>query len=160
MTARYRPRLRALGPSVAALLLAACEGEDRGNGVEATNASGNMVVEAIEDPDSVNAAADRGAAMPPTDAWLGRWTGPEGLFLDIRPAPDGKAGHYLITNKDSLDRQADYQGVADGTTIRFVRDGADLTIRPGSGDATGFKYLAGKQECLIVIPGREGYCRR
>ena len=45
------------------------------------------------------------------------------------------------------------------STIRFVRDGKDLAIRPGNGDETGFKYLAGKQDCLIVIAGQEGYCR-
>jgi hypothetical protein len=59
----------------------------------------------------------------------------------------------------NLDRQGDYPGVAEGSTIRFVRDGKDLAIRPGKGDETGFKYLAGKQDCLIVVPGQEGYCR-
>ena len=41
----------------------------------------------------------------------------------------------------------------------IVRDGKDVAIRPGTGDETGFKYLAGKQDCLILIPGQEGYCR-
>lgn len=115
-------------------------------------------VEAIEEPDAVNGAVNETAGLP-TDDWVGRWTGPEGLFLDIQPSPDGKPGHYAITNKDNLDRQGDYGGVAEGTTIRFVRDGRDMVIRPGIGDETGFKYLAGKKDCLILVPGQEGYCR-
>lgn len=122
------------------------------------NGAAAPAVEAIEEPDAVNAAANEAAGLP-TDDWVGRWSGPEGLFLDIQPSPDGKAGHYAIANKDNLDRQGDYAGVAEGMAIRFARDGRDLTIRPGIGDETGFKYLAGRKDCLIVVPGQEGYCR-
>ncbi|MFZ2997333.1 hypothetical protein [Sphingobium sp.] len=116
-------------------------------------------MEARGDSDAVlrnNQVAD---VRLPTDEWVGRWNGPEGLFLDIQLSPDGKAGHYVLTNKDNLDRQDDYNGMADGSTIQFERDGKTLTIRPGKGDETGFKYLAGKGDCLIVIAGQEGYCR-
>ncbi|PJG47570.1 hypothetical protein CAF53_04435 [Sphingobium sp. LB126] len=115
-------------------------------------------VEAIDEPDAVTVGTNEVTGLP-TDDWIGRWNGPEGLFLDIQLSPDGKPGHYAITNKDNLDRQGDYGGVAEGTDIRFVRDGRDLTIRPGIGSETGFKYLAGRKDCLIVVPGREGYCR-
>ncbi|WP_236614779.1 hypothetical protein [Sphingobium baderi] len=127
------------------------------------NAAGNQAIQAgdvetIEDVDALgNGAPD--AARLPTDDWVGRWTGPEGLFLDIQPSPDGKPGHYAIANQDTLDRKENYSGLAEGATIRFIRDGHDLAIRPGKGSETGFKYLAEKQECLIVVPGREGYCR-
>lgn len=156
------PYRATLGGMAALLLLAGCaKSADEGNGANAVVA-GNMAapatVENIDDADTLGAAGNDVAALP-TDDWVGRWTGPEGLFLDIQPAPDGKPGHYAIANKDNLDRQADYSGVADGATIRFVRDGKDLAIRPGKGDETGFKYLAGKQDCLIVLPGQEGYCR-
>ncbi len=127
------------------------------------NAAGNQVAEAgnvetIEDMDALGNAAPEAPRLP-TDDWVGRWTGPEGLFLDIQPSPDGKPGHYAITNQDNLDRKGNYNGIAEGTTIRFVRDGKDLAIRPGKGAETGFKYLAGKDECLIVVAGSEGYCR-
>lgn len=115
-------------------------------------------VETIEDVDALGNGAPVGDRLP-TDDWVGRWTGPEGLFLDIQPSPDGKTGHYVIANQDTLDRKESYSGLADGATIRFVRDGQDLAIRPGTGSETGFKYLTEKKECLIVIPGREGYCR-
>jgi len=150
--------LRLILPSLgAALLLGGCaKGVD--NEAVANNASVPVHAEAIEDTDSVAAPDNAGAALP-TDEWVGRWTGPEGLFLDIQPAPDGKPGHYALANKDNLDREATYSGLADGATIRFVRDGRDLAIRPGTGAETGFKYLADKQDCLIVKPGEEGYCR-
>ncbi|HEX7742268.1 MAG TPA: hypothetical protein VF442_07520 [Sphingobium sp.] len=130
--------------------------------VENNSAANNMAqpptVEAIEEPDSVRGPENQAVGLP-TDQWVGRWTGPEGLFLDIQPSANGKPGHYAITNRDTLDRQADYAGVAQGAAIRITRDGEDVTIRPGTGDETGFKYLAGKQDCLIVVAGQEGYCR-
>ena len=134
--------------------------DNQAAGNEAVNETRPAIVEAVEEPDAVNAGAGAQADQGlPTDDWVGRWAGPEGLFLDIQPSPDGKRGHYAIANKDNLDRQGDYDGIAEGTTIRFVRDGKDRTIRPGTGDETGFKYLAGKKDCLIVVPGEEGYCR-
>ena len=140
-------------------LLAACADTDAPIPNNATEGPAPRV-EAIDDTDSRpgNLAAATPNAVP-TDQWLGRWTGPEGLFLDIQSSSDGKPGHYALTNQDTLDRQDDYQGIADGTTIRFVRDGEDRTIRPGTGAETGFKYLADKTDCLIVVPGKEGYCR-
>lgn len=105
------------------------------------------------------AAAPAAGAVPPTDAWVGRWLGPEGLFLDITKDASGGVGHYAIVNRDNLDREESYSGVAEGSTIRFVRDGKDLVIQPGTGADTGFKYLADKTDCLIVVKGSEGYCR-
>ncbi|QGP80961.1 hypothetical protein [Sphingobium sp. CAP-1] len=147
-------------PLLAALLLAGCT--QKADHSDAANAGASApMIETVDDADTVptNAAAAAADARLPTDDWVGRWTGPEGLFLDIQPSPNGKPGHYALTNRDNLDRQADYPGVADGATIRFVRDGQDLAIHPGKGDETGFKHLAGKADCLIVIARQEGYCR-
>lgn len=146
--------------SLAALLLLGGCGKGAEETTNATNTATNGgTVETIEEPDALRAGDNGADAQLPTDTWVGRWTGPEGLFLDIQPSPDGQRGHYAITNKDTLDRQADYQGIGEGTTIRFVREGKDLSIRPGSGKDTGFKYLADKTDCLIIIPNKEGYCR-
>lgn len=163
MTFRSPARFLGSAPSwatlAAVLLLGGC-GTGSDNATNATNNLANgATVEALEDPDTLRDGDNIAGAPLPTDAWVGRWAGPEGLFLDIQPSPDGQPGHYAITNKDMLDRQGDYQGVGEGTTIRFVREGRDLAIRPGSGKDTGFKYLAGKTDCLIVIPNQEGYCR-
>lgn len=95
----------------------------------------------------------------PTDAWTGRWLGPEGMFLDIAKDAANGAGHYKIVNQYSLDDKAEFGGIADGSTIRFVRNGKDMVLRPGSGAQTGFKWLADKTDCLIVVPNQEGYCR-
>ncbi|WP_405053535.1 hypothetical protein [Sphingobium sp. WCS2017Hpa-17] len=155
--------MRALSPLLLLpVLLAGCA-KSADNEAVANNATNVASVETFDESDAApidNQAGNQGAdARLPTDDWVGKWTGPEGLFLDIQPSPDGKPGHYALTNKDNLDRQGDYPGVAEGTTIRFVRDGKDLAIRPGNGDETGFKYLAGKTDCLIVVKGQEGYCR-
>jgi hypothetical protein len=155
---RFSPPAIGLSGVIALLLLAGCaKSVDEGDAANNATAPA-ATVETIDDPDALG-AADNMAVGLPTDDWVGRWSGPEGLYLDIQPSPDGKPGHYAIANKDNLDRQGDYDGIAEGSTIRFVRDGRDLAIRPGKGDETGFKYLAGRQDCLIVVPGREGYCR-
>ena len=129
------------------------------NQTVANNAANATVVGPIDDRDSPRGDVDSEAAAVPTDDWVGRWVGPEGLFLDIQPSPDGQPGHYAITNRDTLDREASYAGTAEGASISFNRDGKHVSIRPGSGEQTGFKYLAGKSNCLIVEPGKEGYCR-
>lgn len=155
---RFSPPAIGLSGVIALLLLAGCaKSVDEGDAANNATAPA-ATVETIDDPDALG-AADNMAVGLPTDDWVGRWSGPEGLYLDIQPSPDGKPGHYAIANRDNLDRQGDYDGIAEGSTIRFVRDGRDLAIRPGKGDETGFKYLAGRQDCLIVVPGREGYCR-
>ncbi len=100
-------------------------------------------------------------AAPPSAAdasrWLGRWNGPEGLFLDIKAG--AQPGTVALTLKDNLDTQADYVGRLDGDVIRFERRGASESIRFGTGMETGFKYLQDRTDCVIVIAGQEGYCR-
>lgn len=94
------------------------------------------------------------ASTPET--WEGQWNGPEGLFLKITHK-DG--GTYELQLKDNLDSEATYGAQAEGEVLRFTRGGAVQTIRPGTGAETGFKYLADKKDCLIVVAGSEGYCR-
>jgi hypothetical protein len=88
-----------------------------------------------------------------TDAWAGRWTGPEGTYLAIA----GAAGVYEITVKD-LDAARTFPGVAADGGIEFERDGTTELLKHTNGDDTGMKWLAGKTNCLTVRPG-EGYCR-
>ena len=88
-----------------------------------------------------------------TDAWLGRWTGPEGTYLELA----GANGAYEVTIKD-LDAARTFAGATAGDRIEFQRDGVAESIRATNGDATGMKWLAGKANCLTIQPG-EGYCR-
>jgi len=113
------------------------------------NPKADPAATAQETPDTV--------ATLVTDTWMGRWAGPEGLFLDIRPG--GAPGRYALTIKANLDTQGDYAGQADAEVIRFERDGKAETIKAGTGAQTGFKHLDSKRDCLIVVEGAEGYCR-
>ena len=99
------------------------------------------------------AASSSAASAIDAIAFTGKWTGPEGTWLDIAPKGEG----YRVT-VSNLDGPRDFDGTADDGGIRFMRDGQTFVIRPGNGDDTGMKWLAGKKDCLIVAPG-EGYCR-
>lgn len=92
---------------------------------------------------------------PATDAWIGKWIGVEGNFLDIQAglAP----GVYAITEQ-TLDGPKTFVGEAREMTIEISDGGKLLQIHAGSGDDTGLKYLAGKKDCLIIEPSR-GFCR-
>lgn len=93
--------------------------------------------------------------VTPTDAWTGKWTGPEGLALDIQPG--AAPGRYTIA-VTLLDGTNSYEGAAERDVIRFTRNGEEETIRAATGDETGLKYLAGKQDCLMIEQA-EGFCR-
>lgn len=148
-------------PLIAAALLSAC-GEKTAENVTVTDnlAAENVEeVPANEEPVDANLieadiAGDGGSAAA-TDAWVGRWTGPEGLALDIARAETPGSYNLKIT---LLDGTQSYVGTASGDTIRFTRNGAQAAIRKASGDETGLKYLAGKQNCLMIGQA-EGFCR-
>lgn len=166
------------------LLLAGCHrsAEDIGNSARATaNGFGEMADNLAERADAAgdrasdridNAGADTTAHIDrandrlgrlvdpgtPTDAWIGRWRGVEGLNLVIaRDAAKG-AGHYTLTDQYTLDDKGAFAGHAVGDTIQFTRPDGDQVLRATDGAATGLKYLASKKDCLTVKPG-EGYCR-
>lgn len=90
--------------------------------------------------------------------WTGRWDGPEGLFIDVQQARGENRVRLVI--KDNLDTEESYSGRFTGTTIQFERRGQTETIRRGSGAETGFSALRTRRNCLIVVAGTEGYCRR
>lgn len=94
------------------------------------------------------------ATPDPAQAWLGRWNGPEGTYLQLNAADNGS---YEVRIKD-LDAERTFKGVAKDGAIHFERDGKQESIKPTNGDATDMKWLAGKTKCLTVHPG-EGYCR-
>jgi hypothetical protein len=149
---------------VAALILAGC-GQRGEQGVGAPNGDilANSLVPADDRSDASEpgnvAAPTEAAEQSPVDQWLGRWDGPEGLFLNIARHPGGLP-RVQLTIKDNLDTTGTrYLGHVDGRTIRFTRGGAEQTIQVGTGPETGFKWLADKADCLIIVPGKEGYCR-
>ena len=108
--------------------------------------------EALDDVDPTTNAS---AGAVPTDAWIGRWIGVEGTVLDVQAA--GEAGHYVLS-VTLLDGTKSYDGTAEGDMIRFTRNGRPESVRAATGAATGLKWLAEKQNCLMIQQG-EGFCR-
>jgi hypothetical protein len=95
------------------------------------------------------------AVSTPIDvsAWMGKWHGPEGTYLDISEREIG----YTITIAN-LDGPREFNGIENDGVIEFERDNRTEIIRPGDGAATGMKWLVEKNQCLVVTYG-EGYCR-
>jgi hypothetical protein len=87
--------------------------------------------------------------------WAGKWIGPEGMYVDIKPSGNGQ---FELEMQSDLDTKGTYTGNAEEHGIRFTRNGDGLLLYRTNGDETGLKYLAGKKECLMVKSG-EGYCR-
>lgn len=96
-----------------------------------------------------------GDSADPDAAYLGRWTGVEGMYLVVAAKPGG--GVSLEMQWD-LDHKGTFDGSVTAEGLRFMREGVAETAVRSDGDATGLKYLAGKHDCLTVKPG-EGYCR-
>jgi len=99
-------------------------------------------------------------ATPPTDQWVGKWVGVEGLNLTIAKDDSIGRGHYLLTMQYGLDADdsGTFKGEAAEDGIAFTRPDGPQLLRAGDGEATGLKWLADKKDCLIVATG-EGYCR-
>ncbi|TVU91023.1 hypothetical protein [Vreelandella titanicae] len=95
-----------------------------------------------------------------TDKWVGRWTGVEGLFLDISKNEAAGPGHYLLEMQYGLDanQSGTFEGQATAEGISFNREDGPQLLSAGDGEATGMKWLLEKEDCLVVKTG-EGYCR-
>jgi hypothetical protein len=140
--------MKTIAPLAALLLLiTACSGP----------APESAVVNNITDPDITEIVDDSGGGEGPTAVadWNGKWVGVEGLVLAIAPGPTAETRKLKIT---LLDGTSDYVGTASGDEISFTRGGKVETIHAGTGAETGLKYLANKDDCLIIKSG-EGFCR-
>ncbi len=143
----------------AVALLSGCGGELSNDQQAALVENAIANAEAVAENVTAEARRDRLAERAPErDGWIGKWTGPEGMVLEI--AKGDAPGRYRIANKWNLDQAepATYAGRASARGIVFRRGDARIELVAGDGDATGMKWLAGKTDCLIVAPG-EGYCR-
>lgn len=86
-------------------------------------------------------------------AWMGKWTGPEGTYMDLSVRDGGYA--VVVAN---LDGPITFEGHAVEGGIAFEREGKAEIIKAGDGTATGMKWLADKKNCLVINVG-EGFCR-
>jgi hypothetical protein len=93
------------------------------------------------------------AAPSVPQAWMGRWTGPEGTWLEIGEV----AGNYTVTIMN-LDGARTFPGTAEAQGLSFERDGKRETLSATDGAGTGMKWLADKSKCIKVKTG-EGFCR-
>jgi len=144
----------------AAVALAACGGvsnEQQAALVENAVAGAEA---AAQNATAFGQAAEKARQAPNRDAWVGKWTGVEGMVLTIEKDPGGAIGRYRLTNRWGLDDDMNgtFEGVATEKGIAFNRPDGAKELTATDGDATGMKYLAGKQDCLTVATG-EGYCR-
>jgi hypothetical protein len=139
------------------LALAACGKQPAETNAAASANDATMDIEEVPANEAPSNVGDLPAetAAPSTDAWVGKWTGPEGLVLDI--AKTATVGSYDV-KVSLLDGTGSYTGTAAGDVIRFERGGAQETIHKATGDQTGLKWLAGKQNCLMIKQA-EGFCR-
>lgn len=164
-------KTRACTAAFVAMALAACSGSPSGAETPAQAGTDAMPDDTTAgrapapaatgqgDQDAVAGNAsdvDAGTAPAATQAdYLGRWTGVEGMYLVVADKPGG--GVTLEMQWD-LDHKGTFDGSVTAEGLRFMRDGVAESAVHTDGDATGLKYLAGKQDCLTVKPG-EGYCR-
>ena len=101
----------------------------------------------------VAAGSSAATSTPAPDMWLGKWSGPEGTFLQLV----GSNGKYEVTIQN-LDGPRTFQGQAAGDHVEFERNGVKESLRATNGAGTGMKWLSEKSNCLTVRAG-EGYCR-
>lgn len=127
---------------IVAVALAGCSREPNGNGAAGPTAAPSI---------PASAAMDR-------DGYVGRWTGVEGMFVDISPTAEPHL--YTLTMQWDLDHRGTFAArqMPLELGLDFTRDGTLERLVPSDGAATGLRYLAGKKDCLTVRPG-EGYCR-
>lgn len=142
-----------LASAAALVLLAGCEKAEAPAPAPTDSTTTEVPVETVP-PEGAEAAGP--ATAPHRFAgWAGKWTGVEGMYATITTAEPGK---YKLEMQSDLDTKGIYDGEDGEHGIKFARGTEELSLRRGSGDETGLKYLAGKKECLIVKDG-EGYCR-
>ena len=122
----------------------------------AAEATSAMPAATVDDTSTAPAEPTTPADTAKVEAdYLGRWTGVEGMYLVVASKPGG--GVTLDMQWD-LDNKGMFDGSVTAEGLRFTRNEVSETAVHTDGDATGLKYLAGKQDCLTVKPG-EGYCR-
>jgi hypothetical protein len=81
----------------------------------------------------------------PADHWIGRWTTPEGRFLDL--TPQGENYRLVI---GALDSMGVYAGYAEDSAIRFERNGQTEYVRSRRGE-----FRQDQENCLIIKKGEE-----
>jgi hypothetical protein len=145
--------------SVATFAFAACTPETKPVNVApvstpVTTPASSPVASPASSPTGSPAATDT-TGKPTETAFVGKWNGPEGTFLNI--TKKGEKFELEIKNLDPASKK--YEGTLKDGVIEFTRDGKPATAKPANGDETGMKWLAGKKNCLVITKNSEGFCK-
>lgn len=142
-----------LAGAAALILLSGCEKAEAPAPTETATTTTEVPVETM--PTETAPVDEPATAAHRFASWAGKWVGVEGMYVTVTTADPGK---YKLDMQSDLDTKGTYDGNDSEHGIQFKRSNEELSLRRGTGDDTGLKYLAGKKECLIVKSG-EGYCR-
>jgi hypothetical protein len=115
-------------------------------------ASASPAVSPVTSPSASPASA---AAVSKADSLAGRWSGPEGIYLNIT-----KKGEKYSIEIANLDGPKTYEGTVKGDVIEFTRNGKKETIKTASGAETGMKGFEKETNCVVVTKGSEGFCKK
>ena len=115
-------------------------------------ASASPAMSPVASPPASPATAGSGSKA---DSLAGRWTGPEGTYLNVT-----KKGEKYTIEIANLDGPKTYEGSAKGDVIEFTRNGKTETIKAGSGADTGMKGFEKETNCVVVTKGSEGFCKK
>lgn len=89
------------------------------------------------------------------DALVGRWPGEGGAYLNVTK----KGDKYTIEIATTAGPKT-YDGTAKGDLIEFTRNGKTETIKAATGPETGMKGFEKETNCVVVIKGSEGFCKK
>src|SRR5215218_863344 len=91
---------------------------------------------------------------------VGRWTGPEGTYLNVTEKPattTGKDVAKMFTVEiKNLDKAETFEGTAKGDVIEFTRKGKVESVKAATGTETGMKGFEKETNCVVVTKGSEG----
>ncbi len=113
-----------------------------------------VLATACAPPERTPPATTATTAVPRAEAWRGDWKGVAGTYLRVERTRSG----YAVTIAD-LDGARTFDASAAGDRLKFLRDGKTETVRATDGEGTGMKWLADREDCLVVTAGSEGFCR-
>jgi hypothetical protein len=135
-------------------LASACE---PGANTKPSTATPGATPAAVQSPAATASPSASPAAVDKktSEALVGRWTGPEGTYLDV-----SKNGDKYKVEIKNLDGVKSYDGTAKDGTIEFVRNGKTETVRSVTGAETGMKGFEKETNCVVVTKGSEGFCRK
>src|SRR5687768_6235304 len=137
--------------AVAAAFLMACTGAPEVKPPASPSPASSPAASPAVSPTGSPASTSKGKA----DSLLGRWSGPEGTYLNVT----AKGDKYTIEIANNAGPKT-YDGTAKGDAIEFTRDGKTETVKAATGAETGMKGFEKETNCVVITKGKEGFCKK